>query len=91
MENLTDYEEEQLGKVMEMVEGDEEIFSNVNGGYAECKLVDVDEEKVQFNLEFGKQDMGAGDGEDHVDEITIDREVLADKSLSIRDKVAKTY
>ena len=87
--DLTDYEEEELGKVMEMIEGDEEMFSNVNGGYAECKLVDVDEEEVQFDLEFGRQEMGSG-SEDHVDNITISREVLADKALSTRDKVAQT-
>jgi len=91
MENLSDYEEEQLKEVMEMLEGDEELFANENGGYAECKLVDYDEVEVQINLEYGKQDMGGGDGEDHLDKITIDREVLADKTLSIRDKVAKTY
>ena len=87
--DLTDYEEEELKEVMEMLEGDEEIFSNINGGYAECKMVDYDEEEVHIDLEYGRQDVGAG-GEDHVDNITISREVLADKDLSTRDKVAQT-
>ena len=90
MGKLSNYEEEELKKVMEMLEGDEEIFSNINGGYAECKLVDYDEEEVQIDLEYGKQDVGDG-GEDHSDQITLDRGVLANKDLSIRDKVAKTY
>ncbi len=88
---LSDYESQQLAEVMQMVEGDEEMFSNINGGYAECKLVDHDEEIVRFDLEFGKQDMGGGDAQDFTDNITIDRGILANKELSIRQKVARTH
>jgi len=49
---LSDYEEEQLSEVMQMIENDEYHdggWKNLNGGYAECELVDFDEEEVLFD------------------------------------------
>jgi len=87
---LSDYETEQLSEVMQMCENDEwKAWKNLNGGYAECKFLDFDDEIVQFDLEYGQQDMGGG-GMDYTDNITIERKVLADKKLSIREKVAET-
>jgi len=90
---LSDYEEEQLSEVMQMVENDEYHdggWKNLNGGYAECKIVDYDDEEVWFDLEFGQQDMGGGGTEDYADNITISRGVLNNKMLSIREKVGET-
>lgn len=91
---LSDYETEQLSNVMQMCENDEYHdggWKNLNGGYAECELVDSDNETVQFDLMFGQQDMGGGGSEEYTDNITISREVLANKKLSIREKVTETY
>lgn len=88
---LSDYETEQLSEVMQLVEADEWVmWKNLNGGYAECEFVDFDNEIVQFDLVYGKQDMGGDDEQDYTDNITIERKVLADKKLSIREKVAET-
>ena len=90
---LSDYETEQLSEVMQMVENDEYHdggWKNLNGGYAECELVDFNEDEVLFDLEFGQQDMGGGGTEDYTDNITIDRDVLSDNKLSIREKVGET-
>ena len=93
MKELSKYQEEELVKVMQSIEHEEYHvggWKSFNGGFAECELVEYKNDLVEFNLVFGIQDMGGGE-QVHTEEMTIDIETLANKKLTLDEKIALVY
>ena len=99
---LTPFEVKELTKILEAVETKEYYasgYKNLNGGYAEIKVDDIeygdyydedtDEEidAITFWLESGVQDMGSGHTSSDSFHLKISRGIVGDKKLDLQAKI----
>jgi len=90
MKKLTKYELDQLTKILEKFEWQECCntgMKSINGGYAEAKMYDYDEDKVDIELEWGEQDMGGGSSVNHKENYTLPRNTIRSSKLTLEEKV----
>lgn len=101
---LNEYETSELQRILEAMERQEYYLSgykNINGGYASAEAFNVeldgyydeetDEETdaVEIELESGIQDMGSGESECNRITYVMGRNILANKDMSLEDKLKK--
>jgi len=102
LKELNSFEVCELTKFLETVELHEYYasgYKNINGGFASTEVTDIvgdyDEETeddvdlVIFRLESGVQDMGDGHASSDSSLYRISREVINNKEMSIKEKMAK--
>ena len=102
LKELNSFEVCELTKFLETVELHEYYasgYKNINGGFASTQVTDISEEyeetgdieyrSIEFRLESGVQDMGDGQASLDSSLHRISLEVINDKEMSIKDKMAK--
>ena len=88
---LTTKEISELRHVLEVFENSVYVDSgmkSINGGYARADMFDYDDEMIDIEVEWGRQDMGDGHSTCHVEQYTIDRETIT-ADIPLAEKVAK--
>jgi len=76
MKELTKQELETLKKKLEDFENQtykDTGMKSLNGGYAKAEMFDYDDEFIDFELQWGCQDMGSGESMIHTEQHKISR------------------
>ncbi len=61
-------------------------WKNINGGFSEIAMTNYDDETIDFQLEYGEQDMGGGHSSLYVDNGSISRKILL-SNITLEEKI----
>jgi len=79
-----------LKDVLDVFENQQYVSTGMkghNGGYATADMFSYDDDKIDIELEWGRQDMGDGRSTCHVEQYTLDRDILH-QDIPLKEKVS---